>query len=293
MHIFQRSELLGLYAGDKEARVSHFENLLVSAAKAEEDPLMRVTKSVNRLKEPLQYYKDEPSITLVTFAALSRVGLAAWEELLKQAFPLQDWHSKFMDKPKIELEKGISPSPEILASLRSDALRHPVKYVRDAADIKKTIEGVTDFDAVITLTEDIMVFIEAKYTSDISIDTTHCTARNQLARCIDVGLAHVMGNIERFNMVLLTPFCYQKDPGSRLYYFKLKQYQEDLRALALDIPRLAERNDDIDYLAKISGRVAFLSWEQCAYVILKHGVWSAEEREWLVKFYVDRLLLTK
>lgn len=286
MHIFNKQQLLNLYASDQEARVAHFENLLYQAdLQQQEDGGL---KAVHSMKGPFQIYKDEPSLTLVTLASLLLCGSQALTGLLKKVFPSSDWPPS--DNIKIVLEKAVSPTAEIMESIEREVMSHPVKYVREAAQRKSNWEGPTVFDANITFPNQVNVFVEAKFTSDISIDTTHCTARNQIARCIDVGLASVQDDINRFFFLMLTPARYQEYLGNRYYYFKMKQYREDPQTLALDIPRLEKHFENVDYLNKISQRIGFLSFDDCANVILSNPSWNDYERDWLTKFYEDRKL---
>ncbi|TLS54115.1 hypothetical protein FE782_01860 [Paenibacillus antri] len=284
MHIFKRDELLDLYTANKEARAAHFERLLQQAAKAS---TALQGQAVHGLKEELQAYKDEPTMTLVTFAALRRCGPSAWEGLMTSTFPESEWTGL---PSELALEKAISPAEAVLRSLREEAERHPVKYVRDSAQGKDRLEGPTNFDAWAEYGGR-SLFIEAKFTSDISVDTTHCTNRNQIARCIDIGLQSVEDKVERFFFVMLTPDRYQKAPGSRLYYYKMLEYRRYPEMLAEDIPRLKESGKDIEFYRALGERIAFLSWEACAKAILSEPVWTPGERDWLTQFYRDRRCL--
>lgn len=285
MHIFNKQQLLNLYASDQEARIAHFENLLHQAdLQQQEDGGL---KAVHSMKGPLQIYKDEPSLTLVTIAALALCGSQVLAGLLIKVFPNANWSA---DNIKVVLEKAVSPTAEIMESIEREVMSHPVKYAREAAQRKSNWEGPTVFDAIITFPNQVNVFVEAKFTSDISIDTTHRTSRNQIARCIDVGLASVQNDINRFFFLMLTPARYQEDPGNRYYYFKMKQYREDPQTLSLDIPRLEKHIENVDYLNKTSQHIGFLSFDDCANVILSNARWNDREREWLTKFYEDRML---
>lgn len=290
MNLFGREFLKSLYASDAEARVSHVERLIRSASEFGKTLLDGYPKSADKVKGPLQFHKDEPSITLFTFAALLKCNPIVWRQLLENCFPDTDWTSIDTDDIVVELEKSISPTPAILAGLAGSAGSHPVKYVRECARDKTVVEGATDFDAVITIQKSIKIFVECKFTSDISVDTTYNTTRNQIARCIDIGLASLDDRMEEFYFILLTPRIYQEDPGSRFYYFKMNQYIDDPQALALDIPRFEKWFDDETELNKISRKLSFLTWEKCVDQILENGSWTTEEKDQLIQFYSDRNL---
>jgi len=281
MHIFERDELLDLYTANKEARVAHFERLLRQAAEAS---AALQGQPVHGMKEELQAYKDEPAMTLVTFAALRRCGSAAWEGLLTSAFPESEWTGK---PAELALEKAISPDKDVLRSLRPEADRHPVKDVRDSAQGKDRLEGATNFDAWAAY-GDRKVFVEAKFTSDIAVDTTHCANRNRIARCIDIGLQSVGDDAKKFYFVMLTPERFQQAPGSRLYYYKMLEYRRHPETLADDIPRLKIGGKNVEFYRTLGERIAFLSWEACARAILAEQVWTTAEREWLERFYEER-----
>ena len=65
-----------------------------------------------------------------------------------------------------------------------------------------TKEGQTEVDIIIQ-SNDFVWFIEAKYKSDIGLETTHDPKRNQVIRNIDVGLEYAMGRHFYFSLLIL------------------------------------------------------------------------------------------
>lgn len=182
--LFNRDKLKVLYAANREKRIKAIESLL----NREEDLSSDAGASHKFI---MQQDKDETLLTLYTMAALDEKKESSWKALMEKAFPNDDW-SEFTN-PELKLEKAISPYEGIQESLKDIASKNPVKYLRDGSKKKTAVEGKTVFDCILDQSENSIsgktVFIECKFTSDISVQTTYLTIRNQLARCIDVGLA--------------------------------------------------------------------------------------------------------
>ncbi|WP_078592944.1 hypothetical protein [Evansella clarkii] len=287
--IFDREELRKLYSKDKDRRMLYIEKL-VEKEKAFYAANTELPKDLSKVREAVQIHKDENILTLLTFAALNKGGNQVWDNMLYKAFG-SDWGTSKKEY-EVMLEQAVSPSKEIKESLIKPASEHPVKYARDISELDKAIEGPTTFDAVLEADKR-EVFFECKFTSDISSDTTHCTSRNQIARCIDVGLAKKKDKVEDFYFVLVTPARYKKYPGERFYYFKMEQYMKEPEALALDIPRFnnwVKEPEKQEFLEKLAERIAWVTWEECLEEVLACIEISKGEKEELKKFYKDRLL---
>ena len=65
-----------------------------------------------------------------------------------------------------------------------------------------TPEGPSEIDIIIESNEFVW-FIESKYKSDISMETTHDSKRNQVIRNIDVGLEYANGKDFYFSLLIL------------------------------------------------------------------------------------------
>ncbi|MFJ8243691.1 hypothetical protein [Peribacillus asahii] len=286
--IFDREYLKSLFVGDKEKRISRVEE---SLRRGHESLVSGQESNVKNLKHIFQSYKDETLITLYTFAALHKSGNDGWNDILTKCFPSESWN---IENTNLMLEQAISPSKKMQDRLRCQALSNPVKYLREQCSFEKTVEGKTNFDALLEINTDQKVFFECKYTSDISYQTTYVTERNQIARCIEVGLAAVDYNIENFYFVLVTPKRYREYPGSRFYYFKMKQYQTDPKALAMDLPTLTEWFGDKechDKLIKLMKHISWLTWEDCFKTIQQMKHLTSLQFNSLQAFYIDGNIL--
>ncbi|MBU9714129.1 hypothetical protein [Evansella tamaricis] len=288
--IFEKDYLASLYSRDQQKRMANIEKLLNNQQDFDTSNPNGLPKSTSLVRHPLQIQKDETILTLLTFAAIHLGANTSWNHLLSSHF-LDQW-SNTTEPMELKLEKAVSPTEAILQSLQSEASKHPVHYARTISHHDKPIEGPTNFDAVLT-TNSKNVFFECKFTSDISHDTTHCTSRNQIARCIDVGLEAVKNKVEDFYFVLVTPNRYKEFPGDRFYYFKMEQYQRDPMAIALDIPRLYdwyESKENHGKLEELTKRIAWLTWEECLDVCLASTELTGSQKAGLQNFYKERLL---
>ena len=69
------------------------------------------------------------------------------------------------------------------------------------------------------------MFVETKFTSDISAQTTFNVNRNQLARIIDVGISEAEKKDKKLIILLCSPSeFYQKK--SRFFYYKIQEYSD-------------------------------------------------------------------
>lgn len=285
--IFDREYLKSLFAGDQEKRIAHVEKSLERA----NDYYSSNAPTSNNFKKTLQFEKDETIITLLTMAAIKKCGKEAWVDLLATCFPRSDM--KFV-KPEIFLEKAIHPSMKVQGKLKSFALTHPVNYIRKLSTTKRVVEGKTNFDAVLSLENGVNIYFEGKFTSDIDYHTTYITERNQIARCIEVGLEAVHFNVDHFYFVLVTPSRYKNSPGTRFYYYKMNEYQGDPKLLSRDIPSLAswyENDEKRIELEKLSDHISWITWEDCFMCINENNKLSVQEFASLKEFYSVRCLL--
>jgi len=176
-------------------------------------------------KKANQYYKAEELITFYTFAPLllREDKLEKINEVLKSA----NINEPAIGKVSLSIEEPL-PSPEgYLSWLKDEALKiNPVKYIQEQAinhqKRNKTLETATHVDAVIK-TGNFVIFVEMKFTSDISIGTTFNPYRNQLARLIDVGIETARKEGKKLVVLLSTPSEFFKNK-SRLYYYKIQDY---------------------------------------------------------------------
>jgi hypothetical protein len=189
----------------------------------------------NHFKELLKLRNDYESVSeqllsMSLFIALDR------NSLLKDF--IQTIIKKPLTKPKLNFEKTYQCSEQYLKGIRNYFKENP-HYNIEVRRKGKAKEGKSHIDVVIE-TDEILIFIEVKYLSDISSKTTFDFARNQIIRNIDVLLANYKRKIPYF--VLLTPGIFKNDKYakySKLYGYKMDEYMDSEKG--------------IDYMARDSG----------------------------------------
>jgi hypothetical protein len=165
--------------------------------------------------------------------------------------------------------------------------RQIIPYIIDAAheknglNIKKNLEGPTHLDALLLNVDNgFALAFEAKVLSDISYQVSYDSTRNQIARNIDVLLEknkdlHPPLNIrdpDKTCFLLFTPELFRKKWHSRLYGWQLKEYQNDPRSLARDVPHRHGIN-----WPEISARLGWLTYEDCRKVLPGSCPWLSTE----------------
>jgi hypothetical protein len=165
---------------------------------------------------------------------------------------------------------------------------HPVKYVREEAEDhvknRKTLETNTHVDFTIE-SENLLILVEMKFTSDISTQTTFNPNRNQLARLIDVGISEVMkdrARNRRLVILLCSPSKFYQN-RSRFYYYKVQDY-DDLHEIKKDIEWRKQE--------EIEKYVAGVSWIPLEKVInIIYDNFSHPDKDEAIAFFRERRLL--
>lgn len=266
---------------------------------------------------------DEPWVTLVALYALfgdqSRINdpkvIQSLEQLLSKSKP--GWKEKIKSIKKIKVE--FQP-PEIL-SYRDHLhqLAKGPKYhlypdrndtiEKKAVKMKASFEGNTHMDVYLELecvSGNVGVLIEAKYLSDISYQITYNPARDQIIRNIDCGIDMVndIKELDDFYFFLLTPGLFRpvefgarkKYPldthipeRSRLYCYKMLDYQDPEKLKAALPHRSTDSTIDWDHVSKHIGWITFE--EMIDLSIANDLVPDAEERSAIDTFFRERNLL--
>jgi hypothetical protein len=132
----------------------------------------------NKKLEHLRGESSEDAMTWNVFRSLKQIDPSLWlPQLFKKSFQKEFTYSyEFID---VLLWKKLNPPSN-----------HP------------TPEGQSEIDIIIESNE-FAWFIEFKYKSDISMQTTYDTKRNQVIRNIDVGLEYAKGKDFYFSLLLL------------------------------------------------------------------------------------------
>lgn len=261
-------------------------------------------------RRDLAYYRDERLLTLYGLEAVHRGApggggnTLAWSSLLRAGFDGR--FSRACPGPcpypeTLEFEKKLSEPPAIAAKLEgrfAGGRGHPVQYVREWGRAKaeydagsrrggvynRTIvgkwEGPTQVDARAVWRGDDeegqqRLYVEAKFLSDVSADTTYDAARNQIARTIEAGLwdttvalngglhpssgAISTDAVKHFWFLLLAPreFLVER-PDARWYGFLMHRYTWDSAALAKDLDHVDLPESAWDELRR---RIGWATWE--------------------------------
>ena len=241
-------------------------------------------KSGNLDKFANQYDKAEELITFYTFAPmlLRQDKLEMVNDVLK----LAKINKPAIGELSLTIEKPL-PCPEgYLSWLKDEALKiNPVRYVREQAvnhqKRNKTLETATHVDAVIK-TGNFVIFVEMKFTSDISTDTTFNPYRNQLARLIDVGTEIARTQGKKLIVLLATPSGLFRNK-SRLYFYKIQDYSSSAE-IQKDIVWRKQEEIEKHVLA-----VKWISLEELIKILYK-GLGHADKEEAMV-FFRERNLV--
>jgi hypothetical protein len=183
-------------------------------------------KTGNLEPYPNQYDKAEEIITFYTFAPyfLSSKQVDLTNKTLKLAGITDSVDSVV----SAGLERLMPPPPGYLAWMQEQIKNHPVRYIREQAASRKNhnkpLEAPTHVDAFIE-TDNLIIFVEMKFTSDISMQTTFNPYRNQLARLIDVGISLATKKSKKLVLLLCSPSIFFVNK-SRFYSYKITEYTD-------------------------------------------------------------------
>ena len=253
----------------------------------------------------LQYYKDEPIITLYTFVTVDRIfqsgsGKDIWSNIFYKAFrdkeTLGEVNTLLENSCRMALETPL-PTPKGIKDKIiqwAESNPHPIKYIRDEF-VKSRVEDPTMADATLTFEGDdsneskarAMVCFECKFMSDISSETKYHYGRNQIARNVDLGRLLYP---DEFYFILVTPSTFMGG-GSRFYSYKMRDYQGgNVQTLKRDL--LFGNDLPDEEIAKLSRRIGWISWEDLVGIIFNYEETAGNlPFEELRQFYAERCLL--
>lgn len=214
--------------------------------------------------ERIKFHPDsEDVLTWNLFATLKRCQSDCLTLWLRTCFAEASSLPKF-DEAQIHLWPGrqrpptYPPPPEREKWLREQHHQSPIPLFRDWADKKGRMEGRTEIDVAIE-NDEALIFVEAKYLSDISDGVTYDPWRDQIVRCVDVGSYHA--GKRAFFFVLLTPrWPDEYAQNSRLYHYKLCEYQQNPAALRTKLPHRVTGQNPIDF-ELMSQRIVQAYWD--------------------------------
>jgi hypothetical protein len=258
-------------------RILKYKNWVEDAEKA------RNTDSLSAREN--QYDKAEELITFYTFAPLEHEKIPhefknkAVEEILSSI-----GINEPVKEAKIHFEKDLPPPDNYLSWLSEKVKKHPIRYIRREAETKRILEGRTQVDALIE-TDNLLILIEVKFTSDISPCTKFGLIRNQIARLIDVGISIVHAGHKKLVVLLCSPSdLFQR--RSRLYHYKVQEYSEPSN-IQRDMPwrKLDEIRETVE-------KVTWVSLEKVIAIVYKSvkGYLKAEQFIEAEHFFDERML---
>jgi len=260
-------------------------------------------KPLWEIKGPYQIQKDERFWTVNTLMniyynsnrvnELCKLFEKAFGKKIPSSIGVNNWEDCFnAENLKLYFEVDL-PSPTIyknnLYSLyKEDKIQEHqiIPFIIASAHDKKTLEGSTQVDALILNPDNgFNVLIEAKVLSDISIGVTYDLVRNQITRNIDVMLEsneRLCVPLDKRDpnkslFLLVTPKLFKDNPTSRLYGYKIREYQDrnkGVDALKRDLPHRTKEE-----LKNIPSRIGWLTWEDFKEVNNNCSPWSLDEKE--------------
>ena len=260
-------------------------------------------KPLGETKGPCQIQKDERFWTVNTLMNIyyspDRVNELcilfekAFGKKVPTSIEIDSWRECLSsDNLKLYFEVDLPSPPSYknnLCSLyKEDKIQkhQTIPFIIASAHDKKILEGSTQVDALILNPDNgFNILIEAKVLSDISIGVTYDVVRNQIARNIDVmlekneRLCNPLKKRDPYKslFLLLTPKLFKDNPTSRLYGYKIREYQDKNKgedALKRDLPHRAKEE-----LRNIPSRIGWLTWEDFKEVNKKCSPWPLDEKE--------------
>lgn len=234
-----------------------------------------------------QYDKAEELLTWYTFAPLLRMNTGQRILTINEFLNPLLGSDAIVSHPCLDFEKMLLPSKSYCDELTAD---HPIRYIREEIKSHRkhgiTLEKYTHIDVMIE-TDELVVPIEAKFTSDIDCQRKYACIRNQIARTIDVSMeASKKAQPPKKVLFLL---CVPKNlyNEGRYYYYKIRDYG-NLENLKHDLPHQAGFFETY-FLSAYA-----IFWEDVASRIIGNAVkWkllNTEELKTLREFYDERLI---
>jgi len=258
-------------------------------------------KHLSETSRPCQIQKDERFWTVNTllniFFSKDRVNELcilfekAFGKKVPDSLGIENWRKCFQSNDlKLYFEVDL-PSPKkykeklcLLYEKEKSEEHQIIPFIIASAKGKKTLEGSTQVDALIVNPDNgFNVLIEAKVLSDISIAITYDVVRNQIARNIDVMLEKnekVCDDLKKRDpnkslFLLLTPKLFKDNPTSRLYGYKIRDYQDKNKGVDALIQDLPHRKKE--ELQDIPSRLGWLTWEDFKEANNKCSPWPIDK----------------
>lgn len=113
-------------------------------------------------------------------------------------------------------------------------------------------EGNTEVDLSIQSSK-ALIFVEAKYHSEIALHTSHSRRRDQIIRNLDVGTHYAWNRGMDFYFILLAT------PKSRISIERLNLYRNNPSEI---VERLPHRSGDGSKLERLASNLGLITWER-------------------------------
>lgn len=263
-----------------DERIEKFEKWIEDANYARRIPSQKGTVLD---KKTNQYDKAEELITFYTFAPLCLREDES--ELVQEMLNLASVKTEVEKIRSLSFESQIRPPEGYLKWLANYVNEHPVKYIREEAEDhvknRKTLETNTHVDFTIK-SENLLILVEMKFTSDISTQTTFNPNRNQLARLIDVGIEVAKKDNKKLVVLVCSPKEFF-DRKSRLFYYKIRDYS-DYREVKNDIEWRSQEE-----IEKYVQKVTWVPLEEVIRIL--YTGFSHNDKAEALAFFEERKLL--
>jgi hypothetical protein len=208
-----------------------------------------------------------------------------FEKLIRKIF-LKDIDVSKIILSDIRFEYPIFPTLNIKQNVEQECKKtHSIKYIREIMiNRSNEKEGKTWLDAVY-INGDFCLAIEAKFTSDISCDTTYSQHRNQLMRILDVGRRR----FSDFYLLLLAPKQFRQKK-SRFYCYKMEEYLSSEGEKAIMRDMFSCPMDEVKTKGPYRERIGWIDWEDLIEIIYKDFTNNEPDLQGFETFLKDRLL---
>jgi hypothetical protein len=177
-----------------------------------------------------------------------------WTQLsahLKRANPNLQLPASTM-LPQVRFWQRVASPKEYEAASRERMRRSADPMISARSRASEPVEGDSEIDLIIE-SSSLLVYVEAKLDSDISMRTTYDPDRNQIIRNIDCLLESVRNRTPFFWM-----FVRDASQG-RAYTQLMRKYQEDHTSLSHDLP-----HRDPLLLEKVAQGLTIVTWREIA-----------------------------
>lgn len=154
--------------------------------------------------------------------------------------------------PQVRFWQKVASPKEYEASSRERMRRSSDPMTSARSRATEPVEGDSEIDLIIESSW-LLIYIEAKLDSDISMRTTHDPARNQIIRNIDCLLDSAHGRAPLFWM-----FVRDASEG-RAYTQLMRKYREEPTILSRDLP-----HRDPLLLEKVAQSLTIVTWREIA-----------------------------